>query len=597
MKNIISHIKSKKITTQKTKNKGSWQRNKLFLGTFAPLIMVTIVACAVFASVSMRIINKVATSEALRVTTRIEADILEFLSPSLINVQDFANIAKRTQNRTVLNATIHSLGENILFSNGLYYGTRLSRFSGGSYYDSSDWVPPRDWEPANRDWFKNAAGLDGKLSFEKPYIDADSGELSVTIAQAVKDGNGAVRGVVAVDIVLNELTKRLADVAPPSVNGKLYLLSEDGSYLTNSDTEKIAKVSYFSESKIPRSLSDYLDGRQQVFTSGGQYYAVSKIGSTPFFVVTEGPLSDFTKNTTRGIFIFEVILVLFSIASSVLNLRTIQKMRKGERERGRQILLETQNLSVAAKENAATGQDQNAAVKEIVATMEDNSALAETAAQKITDVSSVAGRTNGNVHEGVELLARNVAQLNEIAQANQTTIEGIKALGDKIENIWDIVTLINSVADQAKIIAFNAELEASAAGEAGKNFHIVATEIRRLADGIIDGTKEIKEKITEIQERSDSLILASEDGTTRIRQGRESAKALEEKFSDIRTASEITAESAGDITGIIRQQAAAIEQVLATLRQIAVGVDNFTQATESISTASEKLRLIAGELN
>ena len=197
----------------------------------------------------------------------------------------------------------------------------------------------------------------------------------------------------------------------------------------------------------------------------------------------------------------------------------------------------------------------------------------------------------------MKYLETNVAQLKEIATANQTTIDGIKSLGEKIENIWDIVTLINSVADQAKIIAFNAELEASSAGEAGKNFHIVATEIRRLADGIIDGTKEIKESINEIQQSSDSLILASESGTEKIKNGYENAKSLENRFESIKNASEITAGSAGEITTIIQQQAMASEQILITLKQIAAGVENFSAATENISKASSSLKDIASDLN
>ena len=229
--------------------------------------------------------------------------------------------------------------------------------------------------------------------------------------------------------------------------------------------------------------------------------------------------------------------------------------------------------------------------------MEDNTTLSENISQKIKDVSAVASKTSGDVAEGVSFLEENVRQLHEIAEANMTTIDGIKALGDKINNIWDIVTLINSVADQAKIIAFNAELEASSAGEAGKNFHIVATEIRRLADGIIDGTKEIKERINEIQQSSDNLVLASESGTDKIKAGVEEAKNLEARFASIRNASEVTATSAGDITTIIQQQAMASEQILVTLRQIASGVENFTGATEHISKASQALKEIAGELN
>ena len=191
----------------------------------------------------------------------------------------------------------------------------------------------------------------------------------------------------------------------------------------------------------------------------------------------------------------------------------------------------------------------------------------------------------------------NVKQLHEIFDANQGTINGIRNLSEKIESIWDIVSLINNVADQAKIIAFNAELEASTAGEAGKSFRIVANEIRRLSDGIIDGTREIKEKITEVQHSSDSLILASESSTAKINLGYENARGLDEKFKNIKKSAEITAKSADDISDIIQQQASASEQILIAIKEIASGVENFSVATDNISNAAENVRKISEELN
>lgn len=272
-------------------------------------------------------------------------------------------------------------------------------------------------------------------------------------------------------------------------------------------------------------------------------------------------------------------------------------MRQGEQKLADQLFEDAQSLVVSSKENAATAQDQSAAVKEIVATMEDNTALSEDISQKIKDVSGVAVKTNSIVAEGVSFIEANMQQLQEIADTNLSTINGIKDLGEKIENIWSIVSLINSVADQAKIIAFNAELEVNNTNSSGKNFHIVANEIRRLADGIIESTKEIKNRITEIQESSDDLILASENGTEKIQSGVENAKNLEKRFASINNASEITAESAEKITPIIQQQTMASEQILITLKQIAAGVSNFSMATEYISKASENLKTVATELS
>jgi methyl-accepting chemotaxis protein len=301
------------------------------------------------------------------------------------------------------------------------------------------------------------------------------------------------------------------------------------------------------------------------------------------------------------IIIITFVIIIAKFQDFITRLKKSQEHEKEvqlkEKKLGERLFEEAQNLVVATKETAATSQDSSAAVKEIVATMEDSNVLSENISTKIKDVSSIANQTSLDVTEGVAQIEQNVAQLHEIFDANQQTIDGIKVLSEKIESIWDTVTLINNVADQAKIIAFNAELEASTAGEAGKSFRIVANEIRRLSDGIIDGTKEIKERITEIQHSSDSLILASESGTKKINEGYENAKNLGEKFASIKNSAEVTANSAGDITSIIQQQTTASEQILIALKQISAGVENFTVATDNISSSSEHIRAMSEAMN
>ncbi len=329
-----------------------------------------------------------------------------------------------------------------------------------------------------------------------------------------------------------------------------------------------------------------------------------------WYIIATSPISSGMQQGISFLMIITIAIVLifaiFVIIIAKLNDVMIQIrssrdkehiVAQKERKIAERLFEEAQNLVVATKETAATSQDSSAAVKEIVATMEDSNVLSENISTKIKDVSSVANQTSSDVTEGVAQIEQNVQQLHEIFNANQQTIDGIKILSEKIESIWDIVTLINNVADQAKIIAFNAELEASTAGEAGKSFRIVANEIRRLSDGIIDGTREIKEKINEIQHSSDSLILASESGTEKINAGYENARGLEAKFASIKSSAEITASSADNIAEIIRQQASASEQILIALKEISAGVENFTVATDNISLASENVRKISEDLN
>ncbi len=255
-----------------------------------------------------------------------------------------------------------------------------------------------------------------------------------------------------------------------------------------------------------------------------------------------------------------------------------------------------QDLSVSAQEISTTSNQQAASVKEIVSTMEDSDKLTKSISTRITEVARIANTTRDAVSRGFTIIQESLTKMDEIKASNAERIGGVRSLSDKIENIWEIVNIINSIADQTKIIAFNAELEAASAGDAGKNFKIVAAEIRRLADSTVESTAEIKSAINEIQHSSDNLIIASEEGTEKIIEGWELSNRLRLVFEDIQSSSEISAGSAGHIATSTDQQVAAFEQILQTLKQISEGIDNFVLSTRSTTEASQKLKGMADEL-
>ncbi|MBN1498714.1 MAG: methyl-accepting chemotaxis protein [Spirochaetes bacterium] len=249
-----------------------------------------------------------------------------------------------------------------------------------------------------------------------------------------------------------------------------------------------------------------------------------------------------------------------------------------------------QSLSSSSQETSATANQQAAAVKEIVSTMEDSDQLAKVIDNKIIEVTRTTENSRKVVEQGFDLVRDSIGKMNEINEANKTTIDGIMFLNEKINNIWEIVKIINGIADQTKIIAFNAELEASAAGEAGKNFQIVATEIRRLADSTVNSTAEINKRITEIQKSSDRLLLTSENGTEKISEGNELSNRINSMFGDIRESAEASTDSTKQISISIKQQVSSFEQILLALRQISEGVDNAAISTKETTKVADTLQ-------
>ena len=311
--------------------------------------------------------------------------------------------------------------------------------------------------------------------------------------------------------------------------------------------------------------------------------AMQHIIKNDIFTVDLVP-TDFESDVSYNLYLINQIVLLFR---SILN---------EIHEIGTTMVKPIEGLAEIAQSTSSTSLEQSTGVKEILATMEDTDRQTRTIVDKIADVTMVAEGTENNVNVGFETLQSNLDKMTEITDANVATISGIRELGEKISGIWEIVKIINDIADQTRIIAFNAELEASSAGGSGKNFHIVANEVRRLAAGITNSVDQIKKQIAEIQHSSDNLIITSESGTEKIREGLELSEKLKEKFSDIQSSSEITVESANQIKEIIHQQSAAFDQIVATVRQISSGIENFSNSTGTVNNTAHKLQEAANLL-
>lgn len=261
------------------------------------------------------------------------------------------------------------------------------------------------------------------------------------------------------------------------------------------------------------------------------------------------------------------------------------------------VLNSAQELTESSQQIASTSNQQAAAVKDIVGAMEDSDELAKRITHTIGDVAAMTASTKDAVTEGFAVIHDSLTKMDEIKAANAETIAEVKTLSSRIASIWDIVNLITDIADQTKIIAFNAELEASSAGEAGKNFRIVASEIRRLADSTVKATTQIKTRIQDVQKSSDRLIMSSEDDAVKIAEGWDLSQNLQTLFQHVRESADGSAGAADRIAQSISRQTEAFERILQTLKQISEGIEQFAASTAATTDAAISLKDMANILH
>jgi methyl-accepting chemotaxis protein len=260
------------------------------------------------------------------------------------------------------------------------------------------------------------------------------------------------------------------------------------------------------------------------------------------------------------------------------------------------------DLSSSAREISATANEQSASVAEILSTMEGNKDLSAQGAAKTREVAELAARTQELSRRGAELRDANQDMMGTIRGAHGKIIEEINSLADILNRINESIALIDSIADQTRLIAFNASLEAaasvdtSAEGSGDKaRFSVVAAEIRRFADNVVDSTTEIKEQIEELQRASRSLVEEADNGRVQIDQGYERVARQKEVFEQIVEVSQNVAARSRQISSLSKQQEYASSQIFVALKEISAGVTQFAASTAATSKIADSLNLMAVE--
>jgi methyl-accepting chemotaxis protein len=257
----------------------------------------------------------------------------------------------------------------------------------------------------------------------------------------------------------------------------------------------------------------------------------------------------------------------------------------------------SETLSSASRQNASYANEQASSTTEIVRTMEEVDALSKEIGTRSREVEQLALDMNNQIDRGVTAITRTMETMGAVKRSNAETIAEMRNLTEQINSIWEVVKIINGIAGQIKIIAFNATLEAASAGEAGKNFEIVASEIRRLADNTVASTSEIRSMIERIQGAADAMVLSSEDDTRQIAAAWDLSSQQETAFGALQKLSASTSGVAQEMHRDVSQQINAYGQVLETLKQISTGVGEFSDSIEETSDTAERIRTTVTTLN
>lgn len=256
----------------------------------------------------------------------------------------------------------------------------------------------------------------------------------------------------------------------------------------------------------------------------------------------------------------------------------------------------SQQTQLTATELAAASEQQAQKIASVSAAIADMVNSIKQVSTSATQSASVADRSVAIAHNGAQVVQRSIDGMSTIREQIQETSKRIKRLGESSQEIGDIVGLINDIADQTNVLALNAAIQASMAGEAGRGFAVVADEVQRLAERSANATKQIEGLVKTIQADTNEAVMSMESTTTEVVQGAKLATDAGEALKEVQTVSSSLADLIQQISNEAQLQASSAGQISQNMEVIEQITSTTTAATRTTADSVGQLNEMAASL-
>lgn len=262
----------------------------------------------------------------------------------------------------------------------------------------------------------------------------------------------------------------------------------------------------------------------------------------------------------------------------------------------RAVATSSKEISASTETMATNAREQSLHTNGITAAVEEMSKTVYEISHNASSAKEMALHAQSSATQGAQVIDETAEGINKMVGMIKQSTDVVNSLSDSSGKIGKILNIIEDITKQINLIALNASIEATKAGEKGKGFAVVADEIKKLAERTTHSTTEINEMIVKIQtnvseavnlmartrERADSAITLSHDAKSSLKEISEVFQEVTQMVSQIAVSSHqqsITSDQIAENIKIINQST---QQVATGIQQVAKSADYFKTLTDSM---------------
>ncbi len=261
-----------------------------------------------------------------------------------------------------------------------------------------------------------------------------------------------------------------------------------------------------------------------------------------------------------------------------------------------QVTTSVTEIAATSKQQQATATETAATTTQIGATSREIAATSRDLVRTMGEVSYSAEQASALAGAGQVGLQRMEDTMRQVMGAAELVNAKLGILNEKASNINQVVTTIVKVADQTNLLSLNAAIEAEKAGEYGRGFSVVATEVRRLADQTAVATYDIEQMVREIQSAVSAGVMGMDKFSEQVRRGMSEVQEVGEQLSQTIDQVQALAPRVVVLNEGMQAQATGAEQITQALTQLGEATGQTVESLRQASFAIEELNQVAGSL-
>jgi methyl-accepting chemotaxis protein len=268
-----------------------------------------------------------------------------------------------------------------------------------------------------------------------------------------------------------------------------------------------------------------------------------------------------SRTATQTIIVVCLLGTLAIVSAAIIGYRLSRGLRREVGAAVSHIQSSSAELEAAAAQQASGGRDQAGAMSEITTTISELLITSRQIAESAQRVSQIAEDTAAAAQNGDSTIDDTRRSISAIRAQVDQIVQHMLTLGERSQQIGGVADLVSELAEQTNILAINATIEASGAGEWGRRFAVVADEIRKLADRTAGSAKEIRTLIDDVRAAVNTTVMATEIGVKAVDAGARQFDDATDSFRRIAQLVATTNDATREIELSTKQQTSAVEQV------------------------------------